>query len=47
MKSMKKGLSGILKRVKEVMDEYQLKIDKCIEEKRLVLKENDKLRNQI
>lgn len=44
---MKKGFSGILKRVKEVMDEYQIKIEKFNEEKRIILKENDRLRNQI
>jgi hypothetical protein len=29
------------------MEEYQIKFEKCLEEKDLVLKENDRLRNQI
>lgn len=46
-KGGKKVLSGILRRVKEVMEEYQIRFEKCLEEKDLILRENDRLKNQI
>lgn len=42
-----KAFSGILKRVKEVMEEYQIRFEKCMEEKDMILRENDRLKNQI
>jgi hypothetical protein len=37
----------ILRQVKEVMNEYQIKIEKCSEEKDTAMKENNRLRNQL
>jgi hypothetical protein len=46
-KSLKKLCNGMLKRVKEVVEEYQLRLDRCMEEKEAVVRENDRLRSQL